>query len=287
MSSSQHRVGYDLYYAAIEAETAAFAAVTANADLSLPVPTCPGWNVGLLVGHLRQGHDWFAKLVTSRAETFMPPSVPDGLDLTGLDWSAQVAALAQRSLDDVVGGEDAGVRAAWLAQGAANLTGAVRELGPESPVWTTYGTPHAGFWAWIGLMETAVHRADAEFAVTGGLRTDLTPQLAAGCVDFWMSALAEPSAMPFFGPLVGGLAGTGETLRFEAIDLGDDAHWFMTRTPQGPQLDRRDSGGDVIIEATAEDLILLLKGRLPATDNNVVVRGDEKLLDHWLAHAYA
>jgi uncharacterized protein (TIGR03083 family) len=283
----QHRVEYDHYYAAIEAETAAFAAVTADADLSVPVPTCPGWNVGLLVGHLRQSHDWFASLVTSRAQTFIPPAVPADLDLSGLDWSGQVAALARRSLDDVADGEDGKVRADWLAQGAANLTGAVREFGPDNPVWTTYGEPHAGFWVVIGLLETAVHRADAELAVTGGLRTDLTPQLAAGCVDFWMTALAEPSARPFFGPMVGGLAGNGETLRFEASDLDQDAHWFMTRTPDGPRLERRDEGGDVVVRATAADLLLLLKGRLPATDGRVVVQGEEKLLDHWLAHAYA
>jgi uncharacterized protein (TIGR03083 family) len=283
----QHRVGYDHYYAAIEAETAAFAAVTANADLSAPVPTCPGWNVGLLVGHLRQSHDWFGGLVASRAETFIPPSVPAGLDLTGLEWSGQVAAIAQRSLDDVEGGEDGQVRAAWLAQGAANLTGAVREVGPDNPVWTTYGEPHAGFWVVIGLLETAVHRADAELAVTGELRTDLTPRLAAGCVDFWMEALAEPSAQPFFGPMVSGLVGNGETLRFEATDLDEDAHWFMTRTADVPRLERRADGGDVTIQATAADLLLLLKGRLPTTDGKVVVRGDEKLLDHWLAHAYA
>lgn len=282
-----HRVGYEHYYAAIEAETAAFAAVTRDADLSAPVPTCPGWSVGLLVGHLRQSHDWFTALVATRTETFFPPAVPAGLDVTGLDWSGQVAAIARRSLDDVPGGEDGGVRAAWLADGAANLTGAVREVGPQTPVWTTYGEPHAGFWAVLGLLETAVHRADAELAVTGALRTDLSPELAAGCVDFWMTALAEPSAMPFFGPMIGALAGSGETLRFTATDVAEDAHWFMTRTPEGPQLERRDHGGDVTIQATASDLLLLLKGRLPATDSRVVVRGDEKLLDHWLAHAYA
>lgn len=283
----QHRVGYDHYYPAIEAETAAFAAMTENADLALPVPTCPGWNVGLLVGHLRQSHDWFGSLVTARAETFIAPHVPDGLDLAGLEWSGQVAALARRSLDDVAGGQDGKVRAAWLAEGAANLTGAVREYGPQNPVWTTYGEPHAGFWAVIGLLETAVHRADAELAVTGSLRTDLTPQLAAGCVDFWMNALAAPSALPFFGPMIGGLAGAGETLHFEATDLDEDAHWFMTRTPQVPTLERRAEGGDVTIRATAADLLLLLKGRLAPTDDKVAVRGDEKLLDHWLEHAYA
>lgn len=280
------RVGYDHYYAAIEAETAAFAAVTAQADLSAPVPSCPGWNVGLLVGHLRQSHNWFGSLVAARAETFFPPPVPAGLDLTGLDWSGQVAAIAMRSLDDVAGG-DGEVRAAWLAQGAAQLTGAVREVGPQSPVWTTYGEPHAGFWAVLGLLETAVHRADAELAVTGTLRTDITPELAAGCVDFWMDALSEPSAKPFFGPLVGGLAGAGETLNFTATDLDEDAHWFMTRTAECPTVERRDGDADVTIRATASDLLLLIKGRLSATDGAVSVEGDEKLLDHWLAHAYA
>lgn len=251
--------------------------MTRDADLSAPVPTCPGWPVGLLAGHLRQSHDRFTALVATRAGTFFPPTVPAGLDVTGLDWSAQVAA----------GGEDGGVRAGWLAEVAANLTGAVREAGPQTPVWTTYGEPHAGFWAVLGLLETAVHRADAELAVTGALCMDLSPELAAGCVDFWMTALAEPSAMPFFGPTVGGLAGSGETPRFTATDLAEDAHWFMTRTPEGPQLERRDHGGDVTIQTTASDLLLLLKGRLPTTDSRAEVRGDEKLLDHWFAHAYA
>jgi uncharacterized protein (TIGR03083 family) len=282
-----HPVAYEDYYASIEAEAAAFAAATKDADLAVPVPACPGWTVGHLIGHLRQAHDWFALLVASRAERFTPPPVPAGLDLSGLDWSGQVAALALRSLDDLAGGSDGEVRAQWLRNGAANLVEAVRSAGPQAPVWTTYGEPHAGFWAVLGALETAVHCADAEQAVAGAPRTGLAAEVAAGCVDFWLTSIASPSARPFFGPLIGGLAGVGETLRFEATDVADDAHWFVTRTPGSPSLERRNRGGDVAIRAKAADLLLLLKGRLPAGDPAVTVEGKEELLDHWLAHAYA
>jgi uncharacterized protein (TIGR03083 family) len=282
-----HPVAYEHYYASIEAEAAAFASATENADLAVPVLACPGWTVRHLIGHLRQAHDWFTLLVASRAEGFIPPPVPAGLDLSGLDWPGQVSALAVRSLDDLAGGSDGQVRAHWLRNGAANLVEAVRSAGPQAPVWTTYGEPHAGFWAVLGALETAVHRADAEHAVAGAPRTGLTAEVAAGCVDFWLTSIASPSARPFFGPLFGGLAGTGETLRFEATDVADDAHWFMTRTTASPTLERRNHGGDVAIRAKAADLLLLLKGRLPAGDPTVTVEGNEELLGHWLAHAYA
>jgi uncharacterized protein (TIGR03083 family) len=280
-------VTYEDYYASIEAETAAFAATTKDADLAVPVPACPGWTVGHLIGHLRQAHDWFALLVASRAEGFTPPPVPAGLDLSGLDWSGQVAALALRSLDDLADGSHGEVRAHWLRSGAANLVQAVRSAGPLAPVWTTYGEPHAGFWAVLGALETAVHRADAEQAVAGAPRTDMATEVAAGCVDFWLTSIASPSARPFFGPLIGELTGAGETLRFEATDIADDAHWLMTRTADGPTLERRDCGADVVVRAKAADLLLLLKGRLPAGDPAVTVAGKEELLDHWIAHAYA
>jgi uncharacterized protein (TIGR03083 family) len=287
LGENMHPVAYEDYYASIESEAAAFAAVTRYADLATPAPTCPGWTVGHLIGHLRQGHDWFALLVASRAEEFMPPRGPAGVDLSGLDWSGQVAELARRSLDDLPGSSHGEIRARWLRQGAAGLVEAVRSAGPQARVWTTFGEPHAGFWAVLGALETAVHRADAERAVAGVARTDLPAEVAAGCVDLWLTSIASPSAKPFFGPLIGGLAGTGETLRFEATDVADGAHWFMTRAPGGPTLERRDHGADVTVRAKAADLLLLLKGRLPASDPAVTVAGEEKLLDHWLAHAYA
>src|SRR5438309_412376 len=68
----------DEHVAAITEHADALGAAAAEAGLDAAVPTCPGWNVRDLVGHLGGVHRWAASFVAqARTE---PPTADDGLE---------------------------------------------------------------------------------------------------------------------------------------------------------------------------------------------------------------
>ena len=65
--------------AALMNENAAFAELLRDADLSTPVPTCPGWSLDHLLRHLGRGDRWSAQIVAERAgDVVDPKTVPGG-----------------------------------------------------------------------------------------------------------------------------------------------------------------------------------------------------------------
>ncbi|MCZ0993966.1 maleylpyruvate isomerase N-terminal domain-containing protein [Streptomyces noursei] len=136
-------MSYDRHCAEIVAQTALLRTRLDDADLSAPVPTCPGWTLAQLVRHLGGAHRWAETIIRTRAAD----PVPDDL------------------VNDVSGHPDvdAVTLGAWLTDGAERLADALRAAGPDVPVWTVApgGTP--AFWARRMTHETVVHRADAAF----------------------------------------------------------------------------------------------------------------------------
>ena len=53
---------------AIRSEASALGAAARSAPLTTPVPTCPGWDVGRLVGHLGRVHRWAAAAAAAGGE---------------------------------------------------------------------------------------------------------------------------------------------------------------------------------------------------------------------------
>ena len=49
-------LSYDRYCAEIVTQAETLAATIKDADLTTPVPSCPGWNVGQLLRHLGGAH---------------------------------------------------------------------------------------------------------------------------------------------------------------------------------------------------------------------------------------
>ena len=66
--------GFDRLCAEIVAQTALLTGYLEGADLGLPVPSCPGWNVSQLMRHVDGGLRWVAEIVATRAAT-PPPDV--------------------------------------------------------------------------------------------------------------------------------------------------------------------------------------------------------------------
>lgn len=131
-----------------------------------PVPSCPGWSVSDLVGHLGGVHRYLAHVLRERLAA--PPD-PGGLALP------QVPADPQALAD-------------WFAQGARELTGLWDELGPDTPVWSWSAEQTSGLWLRMQVIELAVHRWDAQSAT--GTPDPLDPALATDAVTQTFEVMA-------------------------------------------------------------------------------------------------
>ena len=65
-------LSYDRYCAEILAQTDQLRSHIEDADLTVPVPSCPGWNVGQLLRHLGGAQRWAEATVRTRATQPLP-----------------------------------------------------------------------------------------------------------------------------------------------------------------------------------------------------------------------
>ncbi|HEV2376800.1 MAG TPA: maleylpyruvate isomerase family mycothiol-dependent enzyme [Streptosporangiaceae bacterium] len=230
------------------------------ADPDHPVPTCPGWTFRKLATHVGRGHRWAAEIVVTRAQQVISvQEVPDG------------------RLPD-----DPARHAEWLNAGAEQVIAAVDAAG-DDPVWTFTGPRPAGFWLRRRAHEAAVHLADAQLAV--GQEPDLAAGLAADAVDEWLGILVSNSDIANPAGAWPGARGDGQTLHFHATDDGLDGtgEWLVERTQTGVTVTTGHTRADVAVRGSALGLLLVLCGRLPASDPAVQVLGDQALLAEWLS----
>jgi len=155
----------------VEQEAAALAALLAPGTLDAQVPGCPGWGLVDLVRHTGGVHRWAtAALATA------PDGDPGG-EPTGPDDGAAVRS--------------------WFLDGARALAAALRATSPTQPCWT-FAAPEApataAFWARRQVLETALHRWDAEAAVAAaglGAAPDPAAWLAAEVAADGVREVAE------------------------------------------------------------------------------------------------
>ena len=138
---------YDRYRAELPGQAVLHAAALDGADLTLPVPTCPGWTLADLVAHsVGTVHGLDAAL---RGTPDAPgPNTPDLAALAGVT----------KTLADTLGGLDP--------------AGRPQVFGLD---WTVHD------WARRAVQDLVVHRADAAAALGGGY--DVAHDLAADAVD--------------------------------------------------------------------------------------------------------
>jgi uncharacterized protein (TIGR03083 family) len=241
-----------------------FADLVAGADSSVEVPSCPGWDLRHLVEHVGQAHRYATAMVRHQA--------------TG---PGDVAWLSSKLPDG--GSRD------WLTDGAAGLVAAVREVGPDRPVWNFTRRPGATAAFWLRRMahETAVHRADAALALARPY--DLEPELAADALSEWLELVTSPGAAVARPELVEQLRGSGQTLHLLATDrtLPTSYEWTIHRGPDGvswtPGPSEPGRGG-VQVAAPVTILLLAVLSRVGPKDPRVAVTGDAALWDHWHTH---
>lgn len=233
-----------VHLAAIRRETDALLAVVDGAPLHTPVPTCPGWDLARLCGHLGRVQRWAAVVVRSGA-------------------AADVSALPRP-----VPGEEA----AYLADGATDLLDALQQADPAAPCWT-FVDPHgtAGFWLRRQAHEALVHRWDAEHAV--GRPGPLPAVLASDGIDEALTVLA-PARLPE-GATLGG------SVHLHCTDVPGE--WMIVQEGSAPFAFRREHAkGTVALRGPAASLLLVLWHRRPPQGEGIETLGDATVLERWL-----
>lgn len=238
--------------------------VAAQTRWDRPVPHCPDWDAAGLVRHMGSIFAWIAAIVITgervnrRTLEPAPPEDPDGLPA----W--YLAALAQAL--QVLGSAD-----------------------PESATWTfsSVGDQRAGWWCRRLAVEVAVHRWDAEHAVTDEDQGGAAPQsidgdvAAAGIeefvVEFLPGLLAQEDLEGFTGSLhLAAIDGSTEW----RIDLDDDGKVIPTHAGAGTEAGAEaGTEAGTTIRGTRSDLLLWLNNRGPL--ETLEVSGNQKILDRW------
>ena len=133
-------ISHELGLEQLETIAADVAGRTRSADLTAAVPSCPGWSVAVLVGHIGEAHRW-AEHAVREGNRHAPEPDPPRTDRSALG--------------------------AWYAESAALLVATLRKAGADHPCWAFGPAPHrAGFWSRRQAHEAAVHRWDLA-AATG------------------------------------------------------------------------------------------------------------------------
>ncbi|WP_158557908.1 maleylpyruvate isomerase family mycothiol-dependent enzyme [Spongiactinospora gelatinilytica] len=221
-------------------------------DMSVPTPTCPGWDLGALIAHTGAIHRWAAAMVRDLS--------PERYHRREMDFGEP---------------EHRADYPAWLARGAEILQEALSGQEPDAPMWAWGGDRHVRFWSRRQLHETVVHHADAQIAI--GIAPAIDEDIAADGVEELFDLLPYARG----GAPARELTGDGETLSWQA-DSG--AGWVVTLEPGGFSYRRSPEPGDVTVRAaTSSDLQLLVWGRRRADDYSI--DGDSGLLSWWLSHS--
>ena len=209
--------------------------------LQAAVPSCPGWTVARLLGHIAKAHHWVSWILRGRDPQEFQFDVPDDGQLFEV--------------------YEAGLREALSRLSAA----------PDSlAVWTITPAPSAKlFWARRMAHETAIHRVDADLAAGYGV-SDFAPHFAADGIE----ELLTVSAARFDR---GGLTGN-RTISLTPLDA--NASWTLTIGPdllscRPVALDH----ADLAVFGLASDLYRWVWNR--GGDEDVSMRGDLSLADRW------
>jgi uncharacterized protein (TIGR03083 family) len=255
-------LSFDRHASEIVTQTDLLVAGIDGADLTLPVPSCPGWNVGQLLRHLGGGQRWAAETVRTRATDRLPD-----------DHFRDLSPYAN---------EDPAIVGPWLTEGARLLADTLLDAGPDSPASTAPvqdGT--AKFYARRFTHETLIHRADATLAL--GAPFTVEHDVAIDAIDEWMWLGSLPMHFEFH-PQMRELHGPGRTLHFHATDTSPDARaeWVVDLTGDAITWRRAHEKSAVAVRGSVADLLLAIFKRRNIRSDGIAIFGDEELLDFWL-----
>jgi len=125
------------YIDAVRRESDAIVAV-AQRGLAAPVPPCPGWTVGTLVGHLGNVFGGRAAIVRARSSVELQLAPEDYAAYPGIAAWFESDLNADAMPPDVL---------PWFEDMATGMVTALESVAPEEPMWTWFPPDRAeGLW---------------------------------------------------------------------------------------------------------------------------------------------
>jgi uncharacterized protein (TIGR03083 family) len=219
-------------------------------DPAAAVPWSDRWSVGTVARHVAGTHHVVAEIVRRR---------PDG-DF-GLFNDLQTPAKGSPEFVD------------WFRLGTDALLAQLSTVPPEEECWSWFAKGgRVGWWARRMALEAVIHRWDTDAAQ--GRDFVLAPDIAADGVDEYLDVFVAASRSAVDAP-------AGPTIGFECSDRTDA--WWLDLSAHGDRaLSRDPRTASVRIRGTAQDLLLLVWGRVPvSSESGVEVLGDAGILNRW------
>ena len=233
-------LAFDRMLELVDHRSAALRSALAGA-LDERVPGCPDWTGRDLIAHLGEVQRFWAQVVVA--------GKPDGPPDDG----------------DVPEREPSGDLLDWSERSTGALLSALRDAGPDRPVWSWWGPTTAARVARHQVQEAGVHAWDAEDTV--GRAGPLEPaELAADGVDEFLTVEVPVNGRWPHPPATVGLAGPGDGRRVVLTGSGGTVE--------------SGASGDVLLGGTASDLVLALYGRRPI--DSLTVTGDPEVARRFL-----
>ena len=236
----------DEHIAAIGQHAERLGAAAAAAGLDAQVPTCPGWSVRDVVGHLGGVHRWAASIVADGrskppdGDLEQPPADDDGL-------------------------------LAWFRDGHEHLVDVLANADDTLECWSFLPAPFPrAFWARRQAHETAIHYVDVAGASKEQVEFE-APFAVDGIDELLLGFYSRRGGKLLSDPM--------RTLALRPTDAAPTDAWTMRIGPQGREVDRGDAHGDLLIEGPASDLYKLLWNRRGS--EGIQLTGDEQVLDIW------
>jgi uncharacterized protein (TIGR03083 family) len=217
-----------------------FSRLAAGGPADAPIPSCPGWTVADLVGHLGSVHRWATSIV--RSGQYMDEEPPPAVGVVEL--------------------------LAWFDDGARSLAAALRAAGPGNDCWTFGPQPRrAGFWIRRQAHETALHLWDLRSALRapGAMDTALAADGVDEVVRVFVPRQVRLERIP---PLPGAI---------RLVDGETGRSWFLGgdgTSPDGPPAGMGATEVAATVSGRPEDLLLALWRRVDLGDAAVTVTGD-------------
>jgi uncharacterized protein (TIGR03083 family) len=254
-------LSYDRYCDEIVVQADLLSSCLKDADLAVPVPSCPGWSAGRLARHLGDVQRWAETTVRTRA--------------TGPLLVEHSRSLPSEKADDPA------ILGPWLAEGAGELAQTLRAAGPGTPVWTPVPGGTTDFYARRFTHETAIHRADATLALDQEYALD--QDVAVDAIDEWLELGSLPMHFEVHRRMRE-LLGPDRTLHFHATDTEPQAsaEWLVDLTGDAITWRRAHEKAAVAVRGPLTDLLLVIYKRRPPGGDGLQVFGDAALLDFWL-----
>jgi uncharacterized protein (TIGR03083 family) len=226
---------------AIRRESDLFYATADRADPTLPVPSCPGWNIADLIWHLGEVHWFWATAIEARAS-----------DPAQVDKAKPPRPSEHREL------------IAWGRSQADRLLQILQGTGDGISVWTwaLEESDHSvGFIRRHQVQEAAVHRWDIQTAARL-VPVAIADDVASDSIDEFL-ATTLPWCIRVDKPLPG-------TVHIHCTDT--QGEWFVHADGRVEPLHAR---GGVAIRGAASDILLALFKRIPI--ENLEIIGDTAL----------